>query len=47
MVGGLEVVLRFAASPPGTVRVSNTLWQSDKTRNGIEDYQAEALRRRS
>ncbi len=44
MVGGLEVVLRFAASPPGTIRVSNTLWQSDKTRDDIEDYQAEALR---
>lgn len=43
MLGGLEVVLRSPGSVPGGIRVTNTLWQSENTREDIDEYQSQAL----
>ncbi len=42
-VGGLEVVLRSPESEVGRIVVSNSLWQSDDTRDDIGDYQQQAV----
>jgi hypothetical protein len=45
MLGGLEVVLRSPESSVGRIVVSNSLWQSDDTREDIGDYQQQAVER--
>ncbi|MCA9027940.1 MAG: hypothetical protein KDA86_22210 [Planctomycetaceae bacterium] len=43
LLGGLEVVLRSPESDVGQIVVSNSLWQSDETREDIDDYQKQAV----
>lgn len=43
MVGGLEVALRTPKSMPGGIQVGNTLWQSEHTRDDIQEFQSQAL----
>jgi hypothetical protein len=43
LIGGLEVVLCIPESEIGRIIVSNTLWQSDETRDDIGDFQQQAV----
>ena len=43
MLGGVEVVLRVPKSETGRLIVSNTLWQSEETRDDIGEFQQQAV----
>jgi hypothetical protein len=43
LIGGLELVLSIPESKVGRIVVSNTLWQSDETRDDIGDFQQQAV----
>ena len=43
-VGGLEVILKVPAKPPGRIVVENTLYHSSETRDDLGVYASEAIR---